>query len=108
MKILYAGEGGHDRLLVKAFANVLGLYPAGVLVELDTGDVAIVAQQHPDPKLGTRPRVKILVDARGQNVEGQVVDLTERRSDGRYRRTIVKVIEIDRGRVGTPDLLALI
>lgn len=108
MKILYAGEGGHDRLLVKAFANVLGLYPAGVLVELDTGDVAIVAQQHPDPKLGTRPRVKILVDARGQNVEGQVVDLTERRSDGRFRRTIARVIEIDRGRVGTPDLLALI
>lgn len=108
LRILYAGEGGHDRLLVKAFANVLGLYPAGVLVELDTREIGVVAQQNPDPKLGMRPRVKILLDARGGNVEGTVVDLTERRSDGKFRRTIARVLEIDRGRVGTQDLLSLL
>lgn len=108
LKILYGGEGGHDRLLVKAFANVLGLYPTGVLVQLDSGDLAVVAQQHPDPGQGMRPRVKILMDARGKNVEGTVVDLTERRPDGRFKRSIDKVVELDRGKVGTGDLLGLL
>lgn len=108
LKILYGGEGGHDRLLVKAFANVIGLYPAGVLVELDSGEVAVVVQQHPDARFSMRPRVKLVVDARGGNVEGQIVDLAATHSNGRFMRSIRKVIEIDRGKVGTQDLLSLI
>ena len=100
--------GGHDRLLVKAFANVIGLYPAGVLVELDSGEVAVVAAQNSDPRFGMRPRVKIVVDARGGNVEGAIVDLADTHRDGRFRRSIRRVIEIDRGKVGTVDLLSLI
>ncbi len=108
LRILYGGEGGHDRLLVKAFANVLGLYPAGVLVELDTREVGVVAQQSPDPKMGMRPKVKVLLDAKGGNVEGTIVDLAERGRDGKFKRSIARVLEIDRGRVGVQDLLSLL
>jgi HD-GYP domain-containing protein (c-di-GMP phosphodiesterase class II) len=108
LKILYGGAGGHDRLLVKAFANVIGLYPAGVLVELDSGEIAVVAQQSSDPRMGLRPRVKIVVDASGSSVEGTIIDLVETHGDGRFRRSIRRVIELDGGKVGTSDLLSLI
>jgi HD-GYP domain-containing protein (c-di-GMP phosphodiesterase class II) len=46
--------------LVEAFIQALGVYPAGSLVELNSGEVAIVVGEHRHRRL--RPRVALLLD----------------------------------------------
>ena len=56
-----------DQHLVRRFVQLLGVYPPGNLVKLDTGEVAVVTKVHaPDPY---RPRVRVLLDARGSRIE---------------------------------------
>jgi len=47
--------------LVEEFVKCLGVYPVGTLVELNTGEVAVVMMQNPVRRL--RPRVMVLTDA---------------------------------------------
>jgi hypothetical protein len=50
-----------DQNLVRRFVQLVGIYPAGNLVRLDTGEIAVVVKAHaPDPY---RPRVKVLLAA---------------------------------------------
>lgn len=44
--------------LVIQFIQSIGLYPAGTLVELTTGDIGIVVEQHPDSRL--TPQIAVL------------------------------------------------
>jgi len=47
-----------DQNLVRRFVQLVGIYPEGNLVRLDTGEIAVVLKAHaPDPY---RPRVRIL------------------------------------------------
>ena len=48
---------------MRRFTQLLGIYPAGNLVRLDTGEVAVVLLTYAaDP---FRPRVRVLLDASG-------------------------------------------
>ncbi len=89
---------GYDPTLVKALINLLGIYPVGTCVILDTFEVAIVAGASPDPEQLHRPLVRIAVDAEGARVAppGTLVDLSQAAADGTYARTIVKVTSPDR------------
>ena len=50
-----------DQHLVRRFVQLVGIYPAGNLVRLDTSEIAVVVKTYaPDPY---RPRVKVLFDA---------------------------------------------
>jgi putative nucleotidyltransferase with HDIG domain len=50
-----------DQNLVRRFVQLVGIYPAGNLVRLDTSEIAVVVKTYaPDPY---RPRVKVLLDA---------------------------------------------
>lgn len=44
--------------LIVEFIHLMGMYPVGTLVELNTGEIAIVLEQHPNEKLN--PKVAIL------------------------------------------------
>ena len=56
-----------DQNLVRRFVQLLGIYPAGNLVKLTTGETAVVTQVHaPDPY---RPRVRIIIAADGSRLE---------------------------------------
>jgi putative nucleotidyltransferase with HDIG domain len=56
-----------DQHLVRRFVQLLGIYPAGNVVRLDTGEIAIVLRVHaPDPY---RPKVKVLFAADGTRLE---------------------------------------
>lgn len=46
--------------IVEAFVRAVGLYPTGSLVELSTGEVALVAAQHPRQR--TEPEVVLVLD----------------------------------------------
>jgi hypothetical protein len=84
---------GYDVILVKALINLIGIYPVGTCVILDTFEVAIVAGADPDSQQLNRPLVRIAVDADGGTVPppGTLVSLTERDEAGSHRRSIVKV-----------------
>jgi len=84
---------GYDTVLVKALINLIGVYPVGTCVILDTFEVAIVAGPNPEGQQLNRPLVRIAVDADGGGVPppGLLVSLAEQDDTGAYRRSIVKV-----------------
>ena len=59
-----------DQHLVRRFVQLLGIYPPGNLVRLNTGEVAVVMNVHaPDPY---RPRVRVLFDRDGTRARSAV------------------------------------
>ncbi len=89
---------GYDPTLVKALINLLGIYPVGTCVILDTFEVAIVAGPSSDPEQLHRPIVRIALDAYGARVPppGNLIDLSIPNADGQFPRTIVKVTSPER------------
>ncbi|HVP90754.1 MAG TPA: HD-GYP domain-containing protein [Terriglobales bacterium] len=80
--------------ILKAFVNLMGVYPIGTMVALSTGELGIVADINPDAKLMLRPKVKLIADVGGNLVDGDTVDLSDRNPDtGKFPRTIVKVLD---------------
>ena len=56
-----------DQHLVRRFVQLIGIYPVGNLVRLNTGDIAVVMNVYaPDPY---RPHVRILIDRDGKRLE---------------------------------------
>ncbi|HXD72593.1 MAG TPA: HD-GYP domain-containing protein [Vicinamibacterales bacterium] len=68
LQVLKKNDGAQfDQNLVRRFVQLLGIYPVGNYVKLDTGEVAVVRQVHaPDPY---RPQVRVLFDRTGAAVE---------------------------------------
>jgi HD-GYP domain-containing protein (c-di-GMP phosphodiesterase class II) len=89
---------GYDSVLVKALINLIGIYPVGTCVILDTFEVGIVAGPGPDAGLLHRPLVRVAVDANGGTVPapGTLVNLGDQKPDGSYARSIVKVTDPSR------------
>ena len=80
-------------IILKAFVNLMGAFPIGSLVALSTGEIAIVFDLNPDPKLVLRPTVKLITDPAGNKTDGDVVDLSERDpATGRFARTISRAL----------------
>jgi HD-GYP domain-containing protein (c-di-GMP phosphodiesterase class II) len=83
---------GLDPALVKSFINLLGVYPVGTCVILDTYEIAIVHAANPNLELSNRPLVRILCTPDGaRHPQGPVVDLAEPGLEGTYARSIIKV-----------------
>ncbi|HOW85328.1 MAG TPA: HD-GYP domain-containing protein [Candidatus Aminicenantes bacterium] len=81
-------------VILKAFVNMLGVFPIGTLVALTTGEMAIVQDVNPDAKLVLRPTVKLITDSAGNKIDGEAVDLAERDPEtGRFRRTIAAALD---------------
>jgi HD-GYP domain-containing protein (c-di-GMP phosphodiesterase class II) len=97
---------GMDQIVVKAFINLLGIYPVGTMVVLDTFELAIVASANPRPDSLSRPIVKIVSDAHGNTLHpAPEVDLAEQDSNGDYPRTIIKTADPDRYGIRVSDYL---
>ncbi|HEX2716714.1 MAG TPA: HD domain-containing phosphohydrolase [Gemmatimonadaceae bacterium] len=99
---------GMDPVVVKAFINVLGVYPVGTLVVLDTFELAIVHTANPIAELISRPIVRIVSDERGNILfPGTLVDLGVRdEAANRYARTIIKTEDPDRYGIRVSDYFA--
>jgi putative nucleotidyltransferase with HDIG domain len=65
LTVLQKNDGKQfDQHLVRRFAQLIGIYPVGNMVRLDTGEIGIVMKTHaPDPH---RPKVKVILDAAGE------------------------------------------
>jgi hypothetical protein len=91
MRILINNRGATcDPVIVKAFVNMVGIFPIGTLLKLDTGEVGLVMHQTRDLM---RPRVLILTRFDGSEKEtGADISLLETKG-GRYRRSIAGIID---------------
>jgi HD-GYP domain-containing protein (c-di-GMP phosphodiesterase class II) len=83
---------GFDPELLKVFINMLGIYPVGSVVLLNSGEVGVVMRSNPDEL--SRPEVAVIADKNGKKDGLEMVDLTgmDERT-GKYKRTILKTID---------------
>jgi putative nucleotidyltransferase with HDIG domain len=91
------GEQGNPQFnqkLLKRFVNIMGLFPIGNFVRLNTEEVGVVTAEHPtDP---FRPQVKIVFNDKGERLEEPFLANTwERDSRGEYPRAVVEAIDPD-------------
>jgi len=77
IKVLYqARDEDFQAELVESFIKAIGLYPAGTLVELTSGEVGIVVAEYRTRRL--RPKVMLLLDAKKRRLKSnRVIDLHE-------------------------------
>lgn len=81
-----------DPVLLKVFINMLGIYPVGSLVILDTGEVGVVMKANPTEL--SRPEVAIIADKAGKKDKTETVDLTKiDEKTEKYKRTILKTFD---------------
>ncbi len=64
-----------DPVLVKYFVNLVGIYPMGTLVFLNTGEWGIVIGQSKSKENFDKPIIQIIKDSAGNDVKPQVLDL---------------------------------
>ncbi len=95
---------GLDPVVVKAFINLLGLYPVGTLVVLDTFELGIVHAANPNPEMMSRPILRIVSDTKGNVLfPGKLVDLAEQSASAVFVRTIIKTADPDRYGIRVAD-----
>ena len=82
-----------DPSLLEVFIRMVGIYPVGSLVRLNTGELALVVKANPAD--GSGPTVRLLFDRSGSRLsEEQDLDLTERDPvTGHLRRTIIMAVD---------------
>ena len=97
---------GMDQTVVKAFINLLGIYPVGTLVVLDTFELAVVSAANPKQDALSRPIVRIVSDAHGNTLHpAPEIDLAQQDANGEYPRTIIKTADPDRYGIRVGDYL---
>lgn len=79
-----------DPLIIKFFVNMIGIYPIGTLVMLNSRELGLVFENNQD--FLHRPRVMIISDNTGNWVKGHIVDLADKNENDAYLRTIVKTM----------------
>lgn len=89
-----------DPRIVKLFASVVGLYPVGTTVQLNTGEIAIVMEVPGEPAQYARPRVKVVRTAQGQPTD-MLVDL----AGPGERRAIAHSVDPVEAQVNVPQFL---
>ncbi len=76
MKLVLDAAGTlFDPALVRAFVRVMGLYPVGSVVELDSGELAVVVR--PSDHDMARPSIRIVTNMDREPVPGRAVNLWE-------------------------------
>ncbi len=88
--LMLKGQGTvFDPVIFKVFVRMLGVYPIGTLLELDSNEIALVSKTQLNDDLN-RPWVVILQgDGQGGFIRGDEVNLAERDESGGYCRHIV-------------------
>jgi len=104
IRILLAKRGTvFSSVLVKAFVNMVGIFPIGTLLKLDTGEIGLVLHQTRDL---LRPRVLMLNKFDGSEKEtGTEISLVET-AGGKYKRNVLGTINPHAARIVVKQYLA--
>ncbi len=92
-----------DPLLFKFFINMVGVFPIGTLVMLDTKELGLVYES--SAVFADRPRVLRVIDSKGKRVQGPVVNLAEKDEKGKYLRSIVKTLDPNKYKINLAEYL---
>jgi putative nucleotidyltransferase with HDIG domain len=83
-----------NQVLLRRFVNLMGLFPVGTIVRLNTEEVGVVTAEHPEDPF--RPQVKILYTGKGEQIENPVLANTWERDDrGGFPRAVVESVDPD-------------
>jgi putative nucleotidyltransferase with HDIG domain len=83
-----------NQVLLRRFVNLVGMFPIGTIVRLNTDEIGVVTAEHPEDPF--RPQVKILFDERGEKMEDPFLANTwERDARGEYPRAVVESVDPD-------------
>ena len=86
---------------------MIGVYPLGTVVVLDTGEVGVVVGVPTDPSASERPVLRLVVAADGSRiVDDTPVDLALPPDDGRAPRTIIRTEDPERYGIVVTDYTA--
>jgi putative nucleotidyltransferase with HDIG domain len=81
-----------NKTLLRRFVNLMGLFPIGTLVRLNTDELAVVTQTSPDDPF--RPQVKLITDGQGAKLETPLLTNTwDRDSRGEFPRAVVEAVD---------------
>ena len=81
-----------NRTLLRRFVNLMGLFPIGTLVRLNTEEIGVVTQTHPDDPF--RPQVKLISDRKGDKLETPLLTNTwDRDGRGEFPREVVEAVD---------------
>ncbi len=96
----------YDPILVRIFVALIGRYPPGCLVELDSGDVAVVIAVGRGDEGQARPLVLRVRDDMGRRTDPVVIDLAERvPGRRRHKASIVRTRDPLRMGINVPFYL---
>ncbi len=95
-----------DPAIVKVFINMIGVFPLGTLVLLNTNEMGIVTQVQEDLELIDRPNVCLIYYSDGKYRKGERVDLREANGiSGDFKRSIVKTLDPDEYNLNVVEFL---
>ncbi len=95
LKMIQQTKVKFDPYLLKVFINIVGIYPVGSLLLLDTGELALVVQNNPEDLF--RPEVKIIADRNGKKYPAPRTRLAsyDDKND-RYFRNVLHLVDPDK------------
>jgi putative nucleotidyltransferase with HDIG domain len=95
-----------DPAIVKVFINMIGIFPLGTLVLLNTNEMGIVSQIQEDSELIDRPKVCLLYYSDGDYRKGKMVDLREMDEGTKdFKRSIVKTLDPNEYNINVAEFL---
>ncbi len=95
-----------DPAIVKVFINMIGIFPLGTLVLLNTNEMGIVSQIQEDSELIDRPKVCLLYYSDGDYRKGEIVDLREMDEGTKdFKRSIVKTLDPNEYNINVAEFL---
>jgi putative nucleotidyltransferase with HDIG domain len=104
LSLMMERSGGQlDPLLFKIFANIIGIYPIGTLVMLDTKELGLVFESNPNPEKLDRPKIILITDPSGKRIAGKTVDLGDKEQSGAYERSILKALDPKKYRINLAE-----
>jgi HD-GYP domain-containing protein (c-di-GMP phosphodiesterase class II) len=104
LRVMMEGAGSRlDPLLLKFFINLVGVFPIGTVVMLDSKELGLVYDNN---KLSiSRPRVMIITDNRGNRIKEYVVSLMEKNAEDAYKRSIIKTVDASTYKINLAEFL---
>jgi len=84
-----------DPVLMRLFANMIGVFPVGTAVRLKSGRLAVVLAVAEDSNLCHRPVVRPVTDANGIQREYPELDLSRKGPDGAYPDEVQAAVDAE-------------
>jgi HD-GYP domain-containing protein (c-di-GMP phosphodiesterase class II) len=107
-QLMESETNAYDPVLVRAFVNLMGIFPVSTLVILDTGELGVVVAPIPNARAISRPMVRIVATPDGKRIgDGRIRDLTELGPDGTgHARSIARSTDPMRYGIDVSDYVA--